>query len=86
MKFEFDTAKNESNIAKHGVSLAASENFEWDDAIIIPDERKNYGETRYIAYGLIENRLHAMVFTKRSGAIRVISLRKANARERKKYG
>ncbi|WP_217488942.1 BrnT family toxin [Cupriavidus gilardii] len=45
------------------------------------DERRQYGETRYIAYGPIGTRLQCLVFTIRGDTLRAISLRKANFRE-----
>ncbi len=80
-EYEWDPRKAGINLAKHGVAFEDVVSFEWDDALIIEDTRRDYGEPRYLAYGLIGNRLHAFVFTPRNGRIRVISLRKANSRE-----
>lgn len=49
------------------------------------DDRKDYGETRYRALGLLEERLHALIFTETQVGIRVISFRKANQREERLY-
>jgi len=81
----FDPAKNERNIASRGISFEVVAQFEWDTALIAEDLRKEYGERRFQALGLIAGRLHAMVFTLRAGKIHVISLRKANRREMKRY-
>jgi hypothetical protein len=54
-------------------------------AIVVEDRRRDYGETRYVAYGSIGKRLHALWFTWRGETLRVIGLRKANSRERKRY-
>ena len=81
----FDSAKNERNIASRGISFAVAELFEWDTALIAEDLRKGYGEQRFQALGLIAGRLHAMVFTPRAGKVHVISLRKANRREMRRY-
>jgi uncharacterized DUF497 family protein len=81
----FDPAKNEWNIASRGISFEVAEHFEWDTAMIAEDLRREYGERRFQALGLIAGRLHAMVFTPRAGKIHVISLRKANRREMKRY-
>lgn len=81
----FDPAKNERNIASRGISFAAAESFEWDTAMIAEDLRKEYGEKRFQALGFITGRLHAMVFTPRAGRVHVISLRKANRREVRRY-
>ena len=86
MKYEFDPAKNTSNITKHGLSLEDAQWLEWDTAYILEDTRKAYSERRYQALGLIEERLHMLVFCMPdAGTIRVISLRKANSREVKIY-
>lgn len=85
MKIEFDPAKSARNIVERGVSFERAEEFEWETAVVIKDTRRDYKETRFRAMGMIGGRLHAMVFTPRSGGIRVISLRKANRREERKY-
>jgi uncharacterized protein len=85
MKIEFDPDKNARNIELRGIPLAEAARFEWSSAVIAPDTRRDYGEPRYRAFGFIEDRLHALVFTPREGAIRVISLRKANRREVYRY-
>ena len=53
--------------------------------LIVEDFRKEYGERRFQALGLIGDRLHMMVFTPRANKAHVISLRKANKREVKRY-
>lgn len=85
MEIEFDPEKNARNIRIRGISFEEAARFEWESALIIPDTRRDYGEPRYRAFGQIENRLHALVFSIREGAIRVISLRKANRREVLRY-
>ena len=84
MKFEFDSAKNKANIAKHGVDMSLAEQFELESALVEIDDR-DYGETRYVAIGFLNGVLHVMIFTFRGTTIRVISLRKANTRERRYY-
>ena len=84
MKIEFDSAKNKANIAKHGVDMAAAADFDFETAKTWPDTRQSYGEDRTIALGFIADRLHVLVFTMRR-TVRVISLRKANNKERKAY-
>jgi uncharacterized protein len=54
-------------------------------ALVRVDMRHAYGELRHVAIGYIETRLYVLVFTKRSSKVRVISLRKANKREERKY-
>ena len=57
----FDPAKDASNIAKHGVSLGEAEFIEWDDAMMWPDQRRDYGEPRMVALAPIGQRLHCVV-------------------------
>ena len=85
MRYEFDPAKDHSNRAKHGVSLVDAEGFEWDTAVVHEDARKRYAEPRFQTMGYIGERLHVMVYCLRANAVRVISLRKANVREVKRY-
>jgi uncharacterized DUF497 family protein len=85
MRVTYDTVKNDTNIEKHGVSLAAAADFEWDEALTWADERKHYGEARMCAIGYIANRLYYVVYVDRSTVRRIISLRKANSREVKRY-
>ncbi len=85
MRYEWDEQKRRDNLTKHGVDFIDTVDFWWDSALISPDTRANYSETRFKALGIIGNRLHCLVYTVRGGAIRIISLRKANKRERGKY-
>jgi len=81
----FDAAKNALNIAARGISFEQALLFEWDSALIVADTRRDYGENRFQAFGLIAERLHVLVFTPRSGKTHIISLRKANKREVEQY-
>jgi uncharacterized DUF497 family protein len=83
--FEWDEAKRQANRAKHGVDFAAAADFEFGTALIWIDDRRDYGEVRYVAIGFIGPRLHVLTFTPRGETTRVISLRKANLREIERY-
>lgn len=85
MLITFDLSKDESNCAKHGVSLREAVLIEWDTAMIWRDTRKNYGEARMAAIGYIDTRLYYVVYVDRGDTRRVISLRKANSREVRRY-
>ncbi len=85
MRIIFDEAKEALNNRKHGVSLSEAEKLEWDDALIWQDTRRDYGEARMIALCAIGERLYCVVYVDRNDARRVISLRKANNKERKFY-
>lgn len=87
MEIEFDPAKDRANAAKHGISLEAAEKFDWDTALEREDDRFDYGEVRFVALGLIGDRLHVLVFTEGSheDAVRAISLRPAEKHEVRFY-
>ena len=84
---EFDPAKDRVNRAKHGIGLVlAALLFEGGSPVYEqPDDRQNYGEARVICYGRISGRAVVCVYTWRGGTRRIISLRKANAREQALY-
>ncbi len=85
MDVEFDPSKDEANITKHGVSLAAAKLFDWSTAMIVLDQRVDYGEARFSAIGMIGKREYVVIFTYRVEKIRAISVRKANEKERRRY-
>lgn len=79
----FDPAKDVANIAKHGVSLDRARDFVFEDSLIEADDRFDYEERRWVAYGDLDGRLYVLVFVVRDDMTRVISLRKANEREKR---
>ncbi|WP_397474123.1 BrnT family toxin [Pusillimonas sp.] len=85
MLITFDPAKSARNELLRGLPFSIVENFDFETARIVLDQRKNYGEIRYFALGRISGRVHALVFTETASGIRVISLRKANFREILRY-
>ncbi|UDL07397.1 BrnT family toxin [Marinobacter sp. CA1] len=85
MDIDFDSAKDAANREKHGVSLSEAAGLEWDTLVFEPDTRHDYGEERYVGFALRGDRLYCVVFTDRAGVRRIISLRKANSREVKRY-
>ncbi len=84
-EFSFDLAKNERNLVLRGLPFSLASEFDWLHAEIEEDLRHDYGEKRYQALGMIYERLFQIVFTPRGSTIHIISLRKANAREVKRY-
>ena len=82
----YDLKKNTDNIRKHGVSLSLVEDFEWETAYILEDIDHTYVEWRHQAIGFVGNRLYVCVFCMPDvQTIMVISLRKANRREVRRY-
>jgi len=78
---EFDREKDESNRAKHGLSLAQAAEMQIE--VIVPDPFA--GETRFRAFGRIDERACCLVFTQRDGGVRAISLRRAHLREYQRH-
>ena len=83
MQFEWDEAKRIANLAKHGIDFVDAPEMFQGPMLVRSDERKNYGEPRWQGLGLVQARLMVVAYTKRdSNTIRIISLRKANSREK----
>ena len=85
MDFEWDDAKNIVNFKKHGIDFDVAKEIFAGIWISKQDKRKDYGEDRFIALGLLENFVLLAVYTKRGNTIRLISVRRANIGERKIY-
>jgi len=86
MEFTCNKAKNERNIAERGLSLLASRAMFTDKIVVYEDIRKQYPEKRFIGLNFIEGRLMVVVFcTPNANQIHIISFRKANVREIKKF-
>lgn len=85
MEYEWDERKRVANLMKHGIDFGITEGFCWNTALETIDDRADYGEKRWIALGLIDTRVHVLIYTKRAEKIRIISLRKANKREVEYY-
>ncbi|NRA88228.1 MAG: BrnT family toxin [Rhizobiales bacterium] len=87
MEFEWDSLKDQGNIKKHGISFDdAMQVFNDIHAIIIPDDRFDYQEDRFIITGEIMGRIHVVAYCERENNItRIISARKATRREVKRY-
>jgi uncharacterized DUF497 family protein len=85
VRVTYDPAKSERNIRNRGLSFELAAEFDFEDALYAVDKRHSYGETRYVAIGMLGVRLHVLCFAETTDGIRVISFRKANAREVKRY-
>ena len=85
MRIEFDPGKSERNARERGLAFDRAEDFDWEGALYREDDRRAYPERRFVAIGLLDDRLHVLCFTPIAGGVRIISLRKANAREVKRH-
>ncbi|MEQ7153985.1 BrnT family toxin [Brevundimonas aurifodinae] len=85
MSIGFHAGKDTVNRAKHGLSLGDVAEGDWASAFIALDDRRDYGEVRWYAYLPIKGRVHVVIYTEREDVTWIISLRRANPREVKKY-
>jgi uncharacterized DUF497 family protein len=85
MEIVFDPAKNARNLRERELLFERVADFDFSSALFEEDARRDYGEVRIRAFGFLVGRLHALVFVDTPNGIRVISFRKANAREVRHY-
>lgn len=85
MEITYDADKNNRNIEERGLSFDRAAGFDFETALYAIDDRREYGETRIVAIGHLQDRLHVLCFVETESGIRVISFRKANSREVKHY-
>jgi uncharacterized DUF497 family protein len=85
MIIEFDPAKSARNARTRGLPFERATEFDWETAIYWEDTRKAYSEHRIVGLGYLEKRLHVLCFIHISDGVRIISFRKANSREIKRY-
>jgi uncharacterized DUF497 family protein len=86
MNFEWNEAKNRANIRKHGFDFVEVQEMFRGVVVVDADIRNDYGENRWVGLGIVRGRVAHVVFAERDlETIRIISLRKATARERKEF-
>lgn len=83
----YDPAKDEINQSKHGLSFADAERFDFATATLTIDDQRDYGETRYRAFGRIDGLGFMLVFVQHDDeTIRAISFRRAHEKEMRRHG
>jgi hypothetical protein len=87
LEFEWHAAKAEANLQAHGVSFeSAKAVFKDPFAVERVDDRKDYGEERFIITGMVDGHVLLVVaYTEREERIRIISARRATQREQDDY-
>lgn len=85
MAIEFDPGKRDKTLAERGLDFARAGEVFAGRHFTAEDDREDYGESRYITVGKLDDRMVVMVWTPRGKARRIISLRKANDREQARY-
>ncbi len=86
MKITFDPAKRASTLGDRGLDFADAIEVFAGNTLNIPDERRDYGEPRIITVGLLRGRMVIVVWTPRGNVRHVFSMRKANDREKARFG
>ena len=86
MPIEFDAAKRTATLEARGLDMARADEVFAGATLTVEDDRQEYGEDRFITIGFLDATMVVLVWTPRDGAHRIISMRKANERERALYG
>ena len=85
MVVTWDEAKRRANLKKHGLDFADVERFDWETALVQEDRAMDYGETRWMAIGWIDQLVVLFFVDISDENIRIISLRKATKAEKRRY-
>ncbi len=85
MELEWDEEKRKRTLDERGLDFADIARFDLDSIMTQMDDRRDYGEPRFNSTGYLDGVLCSFCWTPRNGRLRVISMRKINARERKVY-
>jgi len=86
MKITFDPVKRAATLAERGLDFEDAAEVFLGDTLDFPDDRRDYGELRLLTVGHLRRRMVIVIWTPRGSARHVISMRKANAREKARFG
>ena len=85
MKLSWNEVKRQKTLQERELDFNDAAEVFAQCHLSIPDERIDYGEPRFIVVGFLQNRMTILVYAPRGEAKHIISMRKANDREIKKY-
>jgi uncharacterized protein len=85
MNFEWDDTKRKLNIEKHGIDFIGAPAVFTGYTLTIQDDRYDYGEERFVTFGILDGRVVVVIHTEINNSIRIISIRKATKNEEKEY-
>jgi uncharacterized protein len=85
VKISFDPVKRLRTLIERGLDFEDAPKMFAGPTLTLPDERQDYGETRYQTYGLLDGRLIMTVWTERGSSRHIISMRKCNDREKARF-
>ncbi len=85
MRISYDPSKREWTLTNRGLDFDDAASVFDGLTAEVEDKRKNYGETRIICFGVLQNRLVVIGYTPRGAVRHVFSMRKANEREQARF-
>jgi uncharacterized DUF497 family protein len=85
MKFEWDETKRKLNMKKHGIDFVDAPMIFSGITLTIEDDRYDYGEVRFVTFGVLYGGVVSVIHTETEDTIRIISIRKATKNEEKEY-
>ncbi len=85
MRFEWDEQKRLINLEKHGIDFADVRDVFENEVYTILDDRFDYGEVRWLSYGLLFGEVITVSYTATDEVVRIISVRKSEKYEQEKY-
>ena len=85
MEFDWDEAKRKANLRNHGIDFVGIEQIFDGETVTILDDRFDYGEQRFVTFGMLEGLVVAVAHSEADERIRIISVRKATKNEEKSY-
>ena len=85
MPIEYDPTKRSATLQGRGLDMARAGDVFDGATLTVEDDRRDYGEDRFITIGFIDDAMAVPVWTPRDGVQRIISMRRANERERRLY-
>jgi uncharacterized DUF497 family protein len=86
MELEFDFAKRRRTMLERGLDFARATEVFASATVTFADRRQDYGEDRFNTIGFLDERMVVVTWTRRGKIHRIVSMRKANAREQKRFG
>ena len=82
MRISYDPAKRQKTLDERGLDFEDAPIVFEGDTFEVEDTRRDYGETRMICFGYLEDRLVVIGYTPRGSVRHIFSMRKANGREK----
>lgn len=85
VRFEWDERKRLVNLNRHGIDFADAYRIFDFDRFLLADDRFDYGEERWISFGMLFGEVVAVTHTETDEVIRIISVRRAEKHEQERY-